>query len=167
MKRNILKIIGGTILTFAVISIITYGVVTAQDKSELQTGGGRLEGTWDARVSITNCQNGDVRFSFNSIANFMLGGTLIGSTAGMPQSNRTPEHGVWSHIKGNTYAFRSKTFSFNAQNAPTGWTIIKHEIVLDSSGDAYTSSGTAEYYDPDGILLRVGCSTAVGTRFRL
>ena len=78
MKRNFAKIIGGTILTFAVISIVAFGVVIAQNKSELQNGGGgRLEGTWDARVSITNCQTGTVIRSFDSIGIFMSGGTML------------------------------------------------------------------------------------------
>jgi len=168
MKRNFVKTIGGTVLAVTIISMLTFGLVFAQDELKSESkGGGRLEGTWDAQVNITNCQNGNVLFSFASIASFMQGGTSIGSTAGQPQSSRTPEHGVWRHLRGNTYGFRFKSFSFNAQNAPAGWTIVQHEVTLDSSGDSYTSIGTAEFYNPSGILVGSGCSTAVGTRFEL
>ena len=161
MKNNLMKRISMVVGLAVVIMAIAFNSLTAQTKG----GGGRLEGTWDAQVSITNCQTGDVIVSFPSIASFMQGGTSIGSTAGIPQSLRTPEHGVWRHVEGNTYEFRFKTFSFNAQNAPSGWSIVSHIITLDSSADTYTSSGTVEFFNPIGVQVGGGCSTAVGTRF--
>lgn len=165
MKKNILKIIGGTILTFAVISIAALGIVSAQNKSEFQNGGGRLEGTWDTRVAITNCQTGAEIRSFDSIGTFMFGGTMLDSTSGMPQALKTPGHGVWSHVAGNTYKFSFKSFSFDAAGNFTGWTIIRHEAVLDPRGDEYSSSGTAEFYAPNGSLVGTGCSATTAVRF--
>lgn len=165
MKKNILKIIGGTILTFAVISTIAFGIVSAQDKSEFQGGGGRLVGTWDARVAITNCQTGAEIRSFDSIGTFMFGGTMLDSTSGMPQALKTPGHGVWSHVWGNTYKFSFKSFSFDPAGNFTGWTIIRHEAVLDPRGDEYSSSGTAEFYAPNGTLVGTGCSATTAVRF--
>ena len=139
---------------------------SAVAQSNKAGGGGRLEGTWDARVRITNCQTGAEITSFNSIASFMSGGTSIGSTAGIPQANRTPEHGVWRHVGGNNYAFKFKTFSF-AQNVPTGWSIVEHQVVLSADANSYTSSGTAKFFDADGNQVNSGCSDAIGTRFDL
>lgn len=161
MRKNFTKIAGISVGLAVLIITIAFGSLTAQNKG----GGGRLGGTWDAQVSITNCQTGGVIATFSSIGSFNQGGTSIGSTAGVPQSLRTPEHGVWRHIEGDTYSFRFKTFSFNAQNAFTGWTIVEHQITLDTSGDTYTSSGTAEFYSANGTLVGSGCSTSIGTRF--
>ena len=165
MKRNFVKIIGGTILTFAVISIIAFGVVWAQEKSELQQGGGRLDGTWDVQVTIRNCQtNAEIR-NFASTTTFMTGGTLLDSTSGTPQALKTPGHGTWRHESGNTYRFSFKAFTFDAAANFTGWTIIRHEVYLGTRGNEYTSSGTLEAYAPNGTLLFTGCSTTTATRF--
>ena len=157
MKKNLIGYAGLVLLTLLTASNIT----TAQNKAD---GGGRLEGTWDAQVNITNCQTGDIIAAFPSIASFMTGGTSIGSTAGIPQSARTPEHGVWRHEGGNIYSFKFKTFSFN-MNVFSGWSIVEHQIILNSAADSYTSSGTAKFYNAAGMQVGSGCSTAVGTRF--
>lgn len=141
---------------------VSVGVAAAQ--STKADGGGRLEGTWDARVRIINCQTGELIRGFNSIASFMKGGTSIGSTAGIPQANRTPEHGVWRHDGANIYSFKFKTFSF-FENAPTGWSIVEHQVILNPTADGYTSSGTVKFFAPDGTQTGSGCSDAVGTRF--
>lgn len=165
MKRNFVKIIGGTVLIFAVISVIAFGVVWAQEKSDLQQGGGRLDGTWDVQVTIRNCQtNAEIR-SFASTTTFMSGGTLLDSTSGVPQALKTPGHGAWRHESGNTYRFSFKNFNFDASGSYTGYTIIRHEAVLDSKGGEYVSSGTSEVYAPNGTLLLTGCSTTTAARF--
>jgi hypothetical protein len=161
MKTNKVRSIA---IAMLLAMIVTAGNAAAQNTRA--DGGGRLEGTWDAQVRITNCVTGDVIASFPSIASFMKGGTSIGSTSGLPQSVRTPEHGVWRHEGGNTYRFKFKTFSFN-QNVPSGWSIIEHQVTLNSTADAYTSTGTAKHFAPNGVQVGTGCSDAVGTRFEL
>jgi hypothetical protein len=129
-------------------------------------GGGRLAGTWDARVTIRNCQTGTAGPTFDSIANFNQGGTYLGSTSGRPQSSRTPEHGVWKHVRGNLYIFKFKSFNFDPMTgAPTSYGIVTHEVELDSSASEYTSRGGVVTYSMSGIPLSEGCSDAVGTRF--
>jgi hypothetical protein len=169
MKKNFVQMVGGTVSAILVISALTFGLAFGQDASRqggVTGGGGRLEGTWDAQVTIRNCATGAAINTFASIGTFMQGGTSIGSTAGMPQSLRTPEHGVWSHLSGNTYFFKFKTFTFNAAGNSTGWTIVQHYANLDHGGDTYTSAGTAEFYAPNGNLLFTGCSSTTATRFQ-
>ena len=135
------------------------GMCLAQSK-----GGGRLDGTWDAAVRITDCTNGNVLNSFASIASFNQGGTSIGSTSGIPQSLRTPEHGIWRHVDGNVYQFKFKSFNFNAMGQPTTYVIVEHELTLNQSGDEYYSEGTAKVYLLNGTQVGQGCSNADGTR---
>lgn len=151
----------GRILTLGILWIVTVATVLGQDGSK----GGKLVGTWDAAVTITDCTTGGLLASFNSIASFNQGGTSIGSTAGIPQSLRTPEHGIWRHVKGNVYAFKFKSFSFLPTGAPNGWSIVEHELVLDQDNSSYTSSGTARLFDQNGVQTGQRCSSAVGTRF--
>ena len=97
---------------------------------------------------------------------FHQGGTMMDGTT-TPPALRTPGQGVWSHTADNTYAFRLKAFSFNAQNVFTGWSIIAGELTVDQSGNANSGPATVEIYDPNGALLQTLCAETVGTRFEL
>ena len=159
MRRDLFNKVRGTMLA-ALMVLITAGACAAQEGK----GGGRLVGTWDTVVRIKDCATGNVLNTFASIGSFNQGGTSIGSTSGLPQAGRTPEHGIWRHATGNTYAFKFKTFSFNAMGQATGYSIIEHTVELDSTGDTYYSDGTAKFYLLNGTQVGQGCSDADGTR---
>jgi hypothetical protein len=127
-------------------------------------GGGRLVGTWDAVVKIKDCNAGNVLNTISSIASFNQGGTSIGSTAGFPQSSRTPEHGIWRHVAGNTYAFKFKSYNFNSLGVAEGYVIVSHTIELDESLHTYSSHGTSTIYSMTGTQTGQRCSEAAGTR---
>lgn len=152
----------GTIGIFGLILTISLGSAFAQGESR---GSGRLTGTWDAVVTLRNCANGDAIRSFNSIASFTKDGITIGSTSGIPQSLRTPEHGIWRHEGADTYTFRFKSFSFDPAGNPTGWSIVTHQLQLDQDNKSYTSAGIAQIFAPNGMQVGQGCSSGVGTRF--
>lgn len=130
-------------------------------------GGGRLEGAWNTQVSVIDCESGDVIFTFANMPVFMAGGTMVEATSGTAPALRTQGEGVWRHTRGRNYAFRFKSFTFNAQNVFTGWMIIQADATLDRTGDAYTSSATIEVYNPNGVLVGTGCAKTAGTRFEL
>ena len=159
MRNLILKALGGIALVICLSAMFTSAWGSGQG------GGGRLEGAWDARVTIRNCQTGAEIRSFASVTTFMFGGTLVDSTSGTPQALRTPGEGVWSHVSGNTYRFSFKSFTFDAANNFTGWIKVTHEAVLDSNGNEFVSAGGSEVYAPNGTLLFTGCSSTTSTRF--
>jgi hypothetical protein len=130
-------------------------------------GGGRLAGTWDATVTIRNCANGDAIRSFASIGTFNDGGTFIGSTSGLAQASRTPEHGVWRHVGRNTYLMRFKTFNFDPAGVAINYSIVTHTLTLNDEASEYFSEGGVQFYLMDGTPVMQGCSDAVGTRFTL
>ena len=154
MKKNIFASLVITIVIAA-----GTGMCVAQGGK----GGARLAGTWDAVVHITDCQTGNVLNTFASIASFNEGGTSIGSTSGIPQSLRTPEHGIWEHMNSNVYRFKFKSFSFNATGQPTGYAIVEHQITLNEAADGYYSEGTAKFFLLNGTQVGQGCSDAIGT----
>jgi hypothetical protein len=129
------------------------------------TGGGRLAGTWDATVTIRNCATGDAIRSFASIGTFNEGGTFIGSTSGLAQALRTPEHGIWRHIGSGVYLMRFKTFNFDAGGNAVGYQVVTHTLTLSKDANDYFSEGTVQFYMLDGTPTMQGCSDAVGTRF--
>ncbi len=128
--------------------------------------GGRLEGTWEMQITLTDCAGHVIR-SFPSLIEFVAGGTVVESNAGTPQALKTPGEGVWRHTTDNNYAFRFKFFTFNSQNVFTGWTIIAGETTVDETGNANAGSATVKVYDPNGVLLVTLCAETAGTRFDL
>jgi hypothetical protein len=130
------------------------------------TQGGRLEGTWNMQITLTDC-SGHVIRSFPTLVVFVAGGTLTEASGGTAPALQTGGKGVWSHTTDTTYAFRFKDFTFNAQNIFTGWVIIAGETTVDATGNANAGPATVQVYDPNGVLLATRCADAVGTRFEL
>ena len=142
---------------------LTMVAVTATGRG---TEGGRLQGTWEMQITLTDCAGHVIR-SFPSLIEYAAGGTVVESNGGTPQALKTPGEGVWSHTTGNNFAFSFKFFTFNPQNIFTGWTIIAGETTVDETGDANTGSATVKVYDPNGVLVATVCASTVGTRFEL
>ena len=141
-------------------------LATAATPPLVGTEGGRLEGTWEMQITLTDCAGHVIR-SFPSLIEFAAGGTVVESNAGTPQAMKTPGEGVWRHATDHNYAFRFKFFNFNAQNVFTGWTIIAGETTVDKTGNANSGTATVQVYDPNGNLLATLCADAAGTRFGL
>src|SRR5207302_9477813 len=116
------------------------------------TVGGRLQGTWEMQITLTDCAGHVIR-SFPSLIEFVAGGTMVESISWTQQAMKTPGEGVWRHTTDNAYAFRFKFFTFNSQNVFTGWTIIAGETTVDETGNANAGSATVKVYDPNGVLL--------------
>ena len=130
------------------------------------TIGGTLQGTWDMRITLTDCAGHVIR-SFPSLIEYAAGGTVVESNAGTPQALKTPGEGVWSHTTDNTYAFRFKFFTFDTQNIFTGWTIIAGTTTVNPTGDTNAGSATVKVYNTSGFLLVSLCASTAGTRFKL
>ena len=182
MKNTILKKIGG--MALAVLMLAVFAQVrafaqedtnktedqnigqTTEDASARHENSKKLIGTWDVRVTIRNCQTGAAIRTFASMATYMPGGTRLGSTSGIPQALRTPEHGVWNYLGGRNYKISFKSYSFDGADNFTGWSIVRHQLTLNHQADAGESAGTLEVYAPNGTLVSTGCSTTTTTRFQ-
>ncbi|HZE73413.1 MAG TPA: hypothetical protein VE135_28210 [Pyrinomonadaceae bacterium] len=160
MKKTFLKTIGGVALA---ISLLT--VFATQKALSDQGGGGRLDGTWEVQLQRRNCQTGAALGTpIPELATFMSGGTMIASTAGVPQALKTPAQGVWSHVSENTYSFSAKSLNFDSAGNFSGWSRFAQEITLNSNATEYTSEGTVEVFSAGGVSVFKGCSTATATR---
>ena len=162
MKTKLVKSIMAPLL--GACALVT--VFAAQKAPGEGRAGGRLEGTWDMQITLTDCAGHVIR-SFPSLVEFAAGGTIVESNAGTPQALKTPGEGVWRHATDHDYAFRFKFFTFNAQNVFTGWTVIAGETTVDATGNATSGTATVEVYDPNGNLLVSLCAEITGTRFEL
>lgn len=177
MKNIISKTISATLAIFAltVFAQITVFAQVVTDEKQTESlfetprfGNPRaLEGTWDAQVTISNCQTGAVIRTFASIGTFMSGGTMLDSTSGVPQALKTPGHGVWEHLNGRRFRFKFKSFSFDPAGNFTGWTIVTHIAEVNPGAKTYTSAGSAEFFDRSGNPTPpfTGCSSTTAARF--
>ena len=161
MKTKLVKGIMAPLV--AVFALVTMVAPTASGQGTI---GGSLQGTWEMRITLTDCAGHVIR-SFPSLVEFTAGGTVVESNAGTPQALKTPGEGVWSHTTDNTYAFRFKFFTFNTSNVFTGWTIIAGTTTVNSTGDTNAGSATVKVYNTSGFLLVSLCASTAGTRFKL
>src|SRR6266513_548551 len=161
MKMKLVKSIMATLL--GVCALVT---LVAAERAPKSAQGGRLQGTWNMQITLTDCAGHVIR-SFPTLVVFMAGGTLTEASGGTAPALATGGKGVWSHTTDNTYAFRFKDFTFNAQNVFTGWVIIAGETTVDETGNANAGPATVEVYNPNGVLVASLCADAVGTRFEL
>ena len=161
MKTKLAKSIMAPLL--GACALVTMVAPTAAGQGTI---GGTLQGTWDMRISLTDCAGHVIR-SFPSLVEFTAGGTVVESNAGTPQALKTPGEGVWSHTTDNTYAFRFKFFTFNTSNVFTGWTIIAGTTTVNLTGDTNAGSATVKVYNTSGFLLVSLCASTAGTRFKL
>ena len=130
-------------------------------------GRGRLVGTWDAAVTIRNCDTGDAIRSFQSVGSFNQGGTFSGITSGSPPTARTSERGIWKHLWGHRYRFQFKAYLYNPEAVAIGYQIVTHDLQLDRDNLNYTSSGVTQIFNMEGAETGTGCSTGVGSRMVL
>lgn len=141
-----------------------------------------IEGNWDVTVNITPppatpggpCTDGPVLATFKAMALYARGGTFhdLNETGKSGPFPRSPGFGTWERVKWRHYRFAAKFFVFDFSGLPAGWTIVRHDVVLERDGQTYVSEGTAENFDRNGAPLigvqgrpPVGCSSSTATRF--
>jgi len=161
MKTKLVKGIMAPLV--AVFALVTMVAPTASGQGTI---GGSLQGTWEMRITLTDCAGHVIR-SFPSLVEFTAGGTVVESNAGTPQALKTPGEGVWSLVSDHTYAFLFKFFTFDTQNIFTGWTIIAGTTTVNSTADTNAGSATVKVYNTSGVLLVSLCASTAGTRFKL
>jgi hypothetical protein len=162
MKTKLVKSIMSSLLLACALTTLVAAAIPPKEG----TVGGKLQGTWEMQITLTDCAGHVIR-SFPSLIEFVAGGTVVESNGGTPQALKTPGEGVWRHTIDSNYAFRFKFFTFNPQNVFTGWTIIAGETTVDETGNANAGSATVRVYDPNGVLLVSLCAETAGTRFEL
>jgi hypothetical protein len=163
MKTKLVKTILSSLLLACAVTTLVAGTRPSREGAV----GGRLEGTWNMQITLTDCAGHTIR-SFPTLVAFSSGGTLNEASGGTSPALGTGGKGVWSHTTDSTYRFRFKDFNFNSSYVLTGWSIISGELTVDATGDVLVGPGaTVQVYDVNGNLLATVCADAVGTRFEL
>lgn len=173
MKSRKMNMVAGLVLMGTLVLTATsfwtpvLGATAAQAQSieESESHGGKLEGTWRIQVTIRDCGSGAALRTFPAFLTFAQGGTLTETTTGFPPALRTPGHGLWEHLGGQTYRAVSEAFLFNPAGAWTGRQRLTQIIEISKDGEEMNSNATNEIFDTNGNLIVNGCATAVGTYF--
>lgn len=174
MKRTTLRNMKCGIIMTVVILMISVVPVTAQSVTSQDEAPERsIEGVWLVTTTPRNCVTGDPipTAAFEALITFHKGGTLSAwfqnSTI---TTTRSPSYGLWQRDSGwSDYSFK---FVHLRYNLSTGAFIGRQEsggtLVLSESGDEYTSIASTKGFDVNGNPSGTGgCSTSVGTRFKL
>jgi hypothetical protein len=130
----------------------------------------RIEGVWLAKVTLTNCVTGEALpfpgANFDAMGLFGANGSFHNTDANDP-ALRSGIFGYWERTGRHTYRFAFRLFRFDTGGLLIGSQIVRHNLVLARDGLSYSSSGTAEFYDVNGIpSMPNGCSRTTATRFR-
>ena len=162
MKKQLLKAVGVASLAFLLLAVSAQVRVSAQAQDGSEKG---LVGSWNLTVTLRDCETGASLVSFAAMNTYNKGGTTQQAAVPGPGGYALPGHGVWSHQTGRNYSGAFQFFNFNPDGSYAGKVIVRSTINLGQSGDDYTSTDTAEIFNPNGDLMFRACSTTTATRF--
>ena len=124
-----------------------------------------LEGTWNAQLTVSDCDNPDtVLRTFPAKFAYAKGGTLTVTTAGQLPSLNTSGLGVWNHKYGRTYNAVSEAFIFSPAGVWTSTQRLTRVIVISRDAQRYTDTVALEILDTEGTVIITGCATSVARR---
>ena len=164
------------------IATIKYGVITLviglaffQTIATAQDGDAparSLDGVWEVTIIPRSCVTGlpIPNASGQALYAFHNDGTMsVWAQNATITTTRSPSFGLWQNTHGwSNYSFK---FVHLRYNLTTGIFIGKQEgrgtLVLDESGDQFTTDGASTLFDVNGNPGTPGCSNSIGTRFML
>lgn len=155
----------------AIIAIVTISVFSPAttnahaDTSMLRS----VEGVWMVTTTPRNCNTGVPvpGADFEGLFTFHKDGTM---SAWMQNSvitvTRSPSQGLWQRDLGwRKYAFKFIHLRYDASGLYSGMQEAEGTLVLDKSGNEFTTDSATTVFDVAGNVQGGGCATAVGTRF--
>lgn len=180
MKNNFAKSMG--LFGLAILLIVTAGYKTfyGQDmtrenemnealQSRPAESGNSIVGVWEATVTPRNCQTGEPAGpSFQSLVTMHEGGTMSEYGANPATPFRSNGQGYWERgWRGEgSYYQRFVFFPLTPAGTAVGKLKVTQTVDYNRHTDEFTSSGSFQLFNPAGVVINTGCSTATGIRFR-
>jgi len=121
----------------------------------------RIEGVWDARATIINCQTGNPVVTFRAMTTFLHGGSMLDTNAN-PPATRGPGFGRWQYLGGRQISSNIRFFLYNPDGSFAG--VRRVTQVIDLNGDDLTSTVSIEVFDPNDNLVTTACATSIAKR---
>jgi len=122
---------------------------------------GRIEGVWDVRVTIRQCDTGAFIRNVRAMNMFIHGGTL---TETAPNLLRGSSLGTWGPVGAHDYTAVFRFFRFNPDGSFAGTTKVTRNIELSRDANEFTATGSFENFDANDNLISSGCATETASR---
>ncbi len=173
MRRKLLKPISGAALAIILASAFTQILVSAQESQDLQdeqrsaesresAGNARkLEGVWEAQVTLRVCQTGAPVGTLRGMTTFIRGGALVGTNA---NPNPPISFGRWQYLGGRRYSSVERFFRYHPDGSFAGVQRITRNFTLNRDGDHFTGTINVEIFDANDNLIGNGCATEITRR---
>ena len=176
MKRMTLKAIPGAALALTLVLAAAQIPASAQEKKDKQDEQlqadslemsskakreERIEGVWDYRATILDCQTGNPIRTFRAMDTFINGGSLV-DTNTSPPATRGPGFGRWQFVGGSQYTATFRFFMYNPDGTFAG--VRRVTQAIDLNGDDLNSMVRIEVFDPNDTLISTACATATAKR---
>lgn len=148
-------------LTFADESrLIPHSADTAADAHRRRG----LEGMWDERISVINCETSVPLNSFRATNQFSSGGSMTAVNT-TPPFLSGPTLGTWWPIsRSGRFGVKMRFFRYNPDGSFAGVQQLSRDIQIDSDGETLTGTVVVEVFDADDNLLQTGCALEEGMR---
>jgi len=123
----------------------------------------KIEGVWEAQVTIRDCQTGDPIITFRVMVMYIRGGSLL-----VPGNPANPATGLglgrWQHLGGRHYYSTFRFFLYNPDGSFAGVQRVTRRTTLSRGGDAFTTTATSETFDANDNLIGTDCATETAKR---
>src|SRR5262245_26899401 len=133
----------------------------------------RIAGFWNVHEQLlSGCPTGDVVRDIPDLNIFFKSGEFIeaaGSpSVGSPPLQRVmPGLGTWAHAGGRHFTSEFRFFRYSAEDdAFAGVQTASKEIELGADGNSFTSTGTTDIFDANGVHLATRCSRGTAVRIK-
>ncbi len=123
----------------------------------------KIEGVWEAQVTIRDCQTGDPIITFRAMVMYIRGGSLM-VTGNTPPTATGPGFGRWQHLGGRHYYSTFRFFQYNPDGSFAGLQRVTRRTTLSRGGDAFTTTASGEIFDANDNLIGSGCATETAKR---
>jgi hypothetical protein len=157
MKTRFLKIIFD--MAFATVLALTVTQISAFAQPAQKRQG--IEGVWDVRVTVVQCDTGKAILTGRAILMFSDGG---GFTEITDNHLHPTGLGTWRHLGGRSYTAVDNNFMYNADGSLAGTIVVNRDIELNANSDEYTATATSEIFNTADQLISTGCATSTATR---
>lgn len=123
-----------------------------------------MEGTWDLRVTLRDCQTGSPLKTIRALSTFGRSGTLIETYAIEAPSQRSVAQGTWQHSGGRDYTAVLRFFRFHPDGTFAETQKVTQRIELSADGNEFTAIASIEVFDSDDSLIQINCATETARR---
>ena len=169
MKKQLLKTSSHLVLATVLGMTAAFALRSERAVAQGDSPGGKLEGTWRADVTITNCATGVPIRTFQSLITYVPPATpSVKGGSALEQSNstffRSGGQGIWRHEGGLNFSTNFRFFLFNSSGVLTGRSDVTKTIVLGPGDNEYTATTASEIRDLNGNLVQAGCATDIAQR---